>query len=84
MRHLFIVLAIFSFLAVGDSAAMAGCCCKPPKLEKMTKPPPSCCLCGCKKPKQVGESYMGKGNGTDVSPCCDPPREHRLFHKRCP
>jgi hypothetical protein len=65
---------------------MAGCCCcKPPKLEKMTAPPHKCCCaccCCCKKQEKVGESYLGKGNGVDPGPCCEPPRErHPLLHK---
>ncbi len=83
MRRILIVLAVLSFLGMGGTAAMAGCCCcKPPKLEKMTKPPCQCCCCK-KHPQKVGESYMGKGNGADASPCCEPPREHHLFHKIC-
>ena len=29
----------------------------------------------------VGESYMGKGNGVPVGPCCEQPAEHH--HLRC-
>jgi hypothetical protein len=92
MRRILITLALLASLSLCGSDAMAGgccCCCKPPKLEKMTAPPHKCCLascccCCCKKQEKVGEAYLGKGNGVEPGPCCEPPPEHhRLFHKCC-
>ena len=88
MRRILTILALLAFLGMAGTDAIAGCkCCKPPSLEKMTAPKHQCCLyccCCCKKQETVGESYMGKGNGIPVGPCCEQPAEHHhlaLLHK---
>jgi hypothetical protein len=52
MRYLVVLLTILTLLAAAPIPVAAGPLMKPPKLDKMLKPP--------KHPKPVGASYTGQ------------------------
>ncbi len=61
MRRVLALLAILALLGGFNAPATAGCC-KPPKIEKMLKPPHH----KAKGDKKPGESYTGPQD------CCQP------------